>query len=222
MPAKIVVVFNQKGGCGKTTSTLQLGGTLGRAGKRVLIVDMDSQGTGIRHYAMASPENPFPADVRLMAPLQEMVISEVRKNLEKYDLIFIDCPPAIESSIPWAALNIADIAIIPVIPVMDNIWASVKAKELAMRAKKENPSLQTFFLATMVRRGRIFKLCMKQLKADTDVPMLSASISLLNAFPESQVIGGIVQDLDANSKASLEMNAVASELLGLLEMRKAA
>lgn len=42
-PAKRIVLYNHKGGVGKTTLTVNIAAAMGRAGKRVLLVDADPQ-----------------------------------------------------------------------------------------------------------------------------------------------------------------------------------
>lgn len=93
MSAKIVTVFNQKGGCGKTTVSMHIAGTLGLRGNKTLLVDMDEQGTATRWASQAPEDKPFPASVIGLAPSGGAMHREVRKFVADYDYIVVDCPP---------------------------------------------------------------------------------------------------------------------------------
>jgi chromosome partitioning protein len=139
---RIFVVANQKGGVGKTTSTVNIAAALAQVGQRVLVIDLDPQGNastalGVAHdrgvsstydvlvdgHALVdvmqeSPEAGglyvVPATIDLAGAEIELVSvvareSRLRKAIlahpwvgnaeeigaERFDYVFVDCPPSL-------------------------------------------------------------------------------------------------------------------------------
>jgi len=147
---KIIAIANQKGGVGKTTTTINLSASLAELGKKVLVIDMDPQGNttsglGVDKnnventvYELILNEcsvneciikdvienvSVIPSNVNLAAAEIELIGVEKKKEYilrneidwikDKYDYVFIDCPPSL-SLLTVNAMTTANSVLVPI------------------------------------------------------------------------------------------------------------
>ncbi len=145
--SRIIAISNQKGGVGKTTTSVNLAACVAEKGKRVLLVDIDPQGNASSGLGIAerSPSvydvllgektaseaivatkfgslSVLPSAIELAGAEIELVSLPARETLlrqallsvrERFDYIFIDCPPSL-SLLTLNAMTAADSVLIPI------------------------------------------------------------------------------------------------------------
>ena len=213
---RIITVANQKGGCGKTTVAMGLAGTYGLRGKKVLVVDADLQGTATRWAGSAPDETPFPAAVMGLAAVGGKLHREVKKYIDDYDVIVIDCPPAVDSAAPQSALLISDVAIVPVVPSPADLWAARGIKQIIDNAADINESLRPMLVANMVSRTALGRDALSTLE-DFGIPLARSMLGQRTAYREAVLYGCPVQSLGSKARnAADEIDALADEIWSLM------
>ena len=220
--AKIITVFNQKGGVGKTTTTCQLAGTFGHRGFDVLVADLDAQQTSASWLGREGGAN-FPATIWSGFRYKDNTSAELGKLAGKYDLIFVDCAPAVDQPGTWASLLVSDLAIVPTKLSPADTDALPAALELAKKALHESGrEYPVRLLATAFRRSRSDeRAALELLSKDKAYPAFKPLASTLGdriAFTRSMLYGATAHSMTNAKEAIMEIDALADEVAKLLKI----
>lgn len=201
----IISCLNLKGGCGKSSIIVNLGGVLSEKKLRPMLIDMDGQMSATQWARQGGSKFPYPI-VPMVISTANRIIGEI-ENLalhHKAEIILIDTPPQLEDDALIAAL-LSDIVLIPVSPSPLDLWAAEQAVKTIQEARGERGGKRPMAIlvpSRVMRRTTLAKDVKRSLK-DFGEPV-SPPISLRVAIAEAGIAGLPIGQYAPNSPGHKE------------------
>jgi chromosome partitioning protein len=237
---KIIAIANQKGGVGKTTTSVNLAASLGVLEKKVLLIDADPQanassGLGIdvesveigSYQVLEHSATPEKATVSCSAPnvmVIELVDKENREYMlkqalegikDKYDYIIIDCAPSL-GLLTLNALTAADSVVIPIqceyfaLEGLGKLLNTIKSVQ-----KIHNPSLdiEGLLLTMYDSRLRLSNQVVEEVQKHFNDMVFETIIQRNIKLSEAPSFGESIINYDATSKGATNYLNLAEEII---------
>jgi chromosome partitioning protein len=214
----IIAITGFKGGCGKTTVCVNLAACVQEIGHTVLVIDSDPQASALAWKSAATDQN-FPPVFGLPKPILHRP-EQVPRLAQMYDSVFIDCPPA-DTDIIRSALMTAEIAIVPVTPSPLDIWSATSFVRLLSDARTINTNLTAWLLIVRRKPQTVLGEEGRSALEPYNLPILDTEIFERIDNQKAVVAGTTINRYDPTSKAALEFQALAKEIMDYAEKKVA-
>ncbi len=200
--AKCIALLQQKGGSGKTTTSVSLAGALRELKQKVAIADMDSDKPDAWSWAMKSESMQ-----NLVQQVDEKQAREQVKELkQQYDFVIIDTPPNFQTAALKAAL-LADLVIIPAAPSGMDLSGLLEAKELALTADRPYRLLAN----RITKNTNMSRSLLKVLREDGNA--FESAVPQSVKFVEAETAGMYIGQYAPESLPHIETRKLAKEVM---------
>ena len=247
---KIIAVANQKGGVGKTTTSVNLSSLLAKKGKTVVLLDADPQGNATSGlgvdknvekslYDVLVNEEPVentlqdtieknlkicPSNVNLAGAEVELVSQMSREHRlkeqldqikDKYDYIFIDCPPSL-GLITLNSFTAADSVLIPVqceYYALEGLGQLINTINLVKKHLNKSLEIEGAVLTMYDIRTNLSNQVVKEVKKYFDDKVYKTVIPRNVRLSEAPSFGMPITTYDPKSKGARSYEKLAKEFL---------
>ena len=258
---RIMVVANQKGGVGKTTTTVNIAAALAQLGQSVLVIDLDPQGNastalGVDHQRGAPSTydalvdgvelagltssvadvprlDAVPATIDLAGAEIELVSVVARENRlrkailghprvgtaedagdERYDYVFVDCPPSL-GLLTLNALVAGDEMLIPIQAeyyALEGLGQLLETVEMVKAHLNPGLVVSTIMVTMYDGRTRLASGVAQEVREHFGDQVLKTSIPRSVRVSEAPSYGQTVMTYDPASPGALSYLEAAREM----------
>ncbi len=252
---KVVAVFNQKGGVGKTTTNVNLSASIAKMGKKVLVLDLDPQGNSTSGYGIEKNEVESTIyevlinnddieeaiiktdfeNIDIVASATELAGAEIEfttieereyilkkalsKVRDKYDYIFIDCPPSL-GMLTINCLTAVDSVLIPIqceYYALEGVSQLMETISLIKRSLNPNLEIQGVVLSMFDGRANLSIQVVEEVKKYFRGSVYTTLIPRNVRLAEAPSHGKPVIYYDSRCKGAIAYLELAEEFIDLEE-----
>ena len=204
----IIAFCVEKGGAGKSATSVAVSVEYVLRGFKTLLVDVDPQHSSLDWHRLAiANENPAPRVLAAGEGFEDDLLSLAAN----YDRVIIDAPGRY-GRIMAGALAVADLFVMPTVPGRYDLWSTIKTNKLAERAAMQRPDLKIRAMLNKVDRRRSISREIRPALEGRGIDVLSSELSLLADFDEGIEEGLAPSNLNPTGKAAKEIRNLCDEL----------
>lgn len=208
----IILVGSQKGGCGKSTTAVNICAYLARKGLDVVLVDADRQSTAANWAMDRSANNELPT-VHCVQKYEN--IRDTLFDLGKrYSYVIVDAAGR-DSRELRTGMTVANVLLVPFRPSQPDLDTLSNLREIIIQAKDLNPSLSVFGLITMAPTNPVIHEsdeAKEYLQDYPEINLLETIIRDRKVYRDAMSEGVGVVEM-SNLKAADEIDALMQEIL---------
>ena len=218
---RIIAIANQKGGVGKTTTSINLAASIAEMGKRVLAIDLDPQGnmtSGLGLRLIPSNVNLAGAEIELLGINDKEYILKTAVDYirDDYDFIVIDCPPSL-NMLTVNAMTTADTVLVPIqceYYALEGLSQLIHTINLVQERLNPNLQMEGVVFTMYDVRTKLSNQVVENVKENLDTKIYETMIPRNIRLAEAPSYGIPINMYDSKSAGAESYRKLAKEIVG--------